>query len=159
MSGWYRAQIVEVFPDTDEVLLRFVDYGGYGRACCVDLRQIRSDFLSLEFQAVEVHLAHIVPKVPSSGWSSDALTFVYDITNGKPIEATVVGVTPDKGIPLVELYSTGQGKMMSVNQMLVDSKFANWAGRVGSQYANGSLSSVLPVSSAAAPSATPRSAQ
>jgi len=41
MDGWFRAQTVEKFDETDEVLVKFVDYGGYLRIGAADLRQIR----------------------------------------------------------------------------------------------------------------------
>ena len=41
-GGWFRAQVVESTDDSEQCLVRFVDYGGY---CSIDkssLRQIRS---------------------------------------------------------------------------------------------------------------------
>ena len=59
-TGWYRAQVVESYPETDEVELRFLDYGGYmGIQGCM-LRQIRCDFSQLPFQAVECYLADVL---------------------------------------------------------------------------------------------------
>lgn len=40
-GGWYRAVTVIYYEDQDEVLVRFVDYGGYSRIPRADLRQIR----------------------------------------------------------------------------------------------------------------------
>ena len=47
-------------PDYD-VDVCFVDYGGYSRIPASCLRQIRADFMSLPFQAVECLLANIAP--------------------------------------------------------------------------------------------------
>jgi len=41
LDGWFRAQTVQTFDETDEVLVKFVDYGGYLRIAAADLRQIR----------------------------------------------------------------------------------------------------------------------
>lgn len=41
LGGWYRAQTMDVYEETDEALVRFVDYGGYCRVPASDLRQIR----------------------------------------------------------------------------------------------------------------------
>lgn len=61
MDSWYRAQLINFYPEENEADLRFMDYGGYARTDASCLRQIRSDFLSLPFQAVECYLANIVP--------------------------------------------------------------------------------------------------
>lgn len=39
--GWYRAVTLAYYEAEDEVLIRFVDYGGYSRLPRCDLRQIR----------------------------------------------------------------------------------------------------------------------
>ncbi len=46
LGGWYRAQSVAYYEESDEVLMRFDDYGGYSRMPASDLRQIRYDLLS-----------------------------------------------------------------------------------------------------------------
>ncbi|VDP03787.1 unnamed protein product [Soboliphyme baturini] len=60
-SGWYRAQVMEVYREVDEVQVKFLDYGGYTVVPASDLRQIRSDFMTLPFQATEVCLAGVRP--------------------------------------------------------------------------------------------------
>lgn len=40
-DGWYRAVTLDYYQEEDEVLVRYVDYGGYGRLPRSDLRQIR----------------------------------------------------------------------------------------------------------------------
>ena len=61
MQGWYRAQVVDIYPDTEEVDLKFLDYGGYARTDSCVLKQIRTDFMSLPFQATECYLSNIAP--------------------------------------------------------------------------------------------------
>nr|DBA33333.1 TPA: hypothetical protein GDO54_001032 [Pyxicephalus adspersus] len=58
---WWRAQVMAYFEDTEEVELLYVDYGGYNRVKIETLRQIRSDFVSLPFQGVEVLLDNVIP--------------------------------------------------------------------------------------------------
>ncbi|KAM6402991.1 A-kinase anchor protein 1, mitochondrial-like [Rhynochetos jubatus] len=60
-GAWLRAQVISYFEETDEVELRYVDYGGYDKVKIDTLRQIRSDFLSLPFQGAEVLLDNVVP--------------------------------------------------------------------------------------------------
>ncbi len=40
-NGWYRAQVVATYDDTDEVDVKYVDYGGYMKISSCVLRQIR----------------------------------------------------------------------------------------------------------------------
>uniref|UniRef100_F1LF23 KH domain-containing protein n=1 Tax=Ascaris suum TaxID=6253 RepID=F1LF23_ASCSU len=42
--GWYRAVTISYYEEHDEVLIRFIDYGGYSRLPRCDLRQIRLVF-------------------------------------------------------------------------------------------------------------------
>lgn len=41
LGGWYRALTVDVYDSSNEVLVKFVDYGGYTRLPASDLKQIR----------------------------------------------------------------------------------------------------------------------
>lgn len=40
-GAWWRAQVVAAYEDTNEVEIRYVDYGGYKRVKVDVLRQIR----------------------------------------------------------------------------------------------------------------------
>ena len=51
----------EADDEQEEVDICFVDYGGYARVPASSLRQIRADFMSLPFQAVECLLANVAP--------------------------------------------------------------------------------------------------
>lgn len=54
---------LEVGADEEdyEVEICYVDYGGYSRVPVSCLRQIRADFMSLPFQAIECLLANVAP--------------------------------------------------------------------------------------------------
>jgi len=67
-GSWYRAEVIDVrtaAPEeglsTEEVVcdIKFVDYGGYMTLPASALRQIRTDFMMLPFQATECYLADI----------------------------------------------------------------------------------------------------
>lgn len=59
---WYRVQIVQKDPESnDKCLVKFMDYGGYMTISYNDIRQIRSDYFALAFQAIECVLSNIVP--------------------------------------------------------------------------------------------------
>lgn len=40
-GAWWRAQVITFYKDTNEVEIRYVDYGGYDRVKIHSLRQIR----------------------------------------------------------------------------------------------------------------------
>lgn len=40
-GAWWRAQVITFYKDTNEVEIRYVDYGGYDRVKIDALRQIR----------------------------------------------------------------------------------------------------------------------
>ena len=61
LNGWYRAQIMATYENTDECDIKYVDYGGYSRVACSILKQIRSDFMTLPFEAVECYMANVTP--------------------------------------------------------------------------------------------------
>jgi len=126
LGGWYRAQTIDVYEDTDEALVKFVDYGGYCRVSASDLRQIRSDFMTLPFQSTECYLSNIAPVDETEGWSPEALTLFESLSLGKVIEARVTGHSPDN-TPLVELYtSTPDSKSVLINRVLVERGYAVW---------------------------------
>lgn len=60
---WFRVQIVQYDVQYDDMhcLVKLLDYGGYVVAHRNDLRQIRSDYLWLPFQATECVLSNIEP--------------------------------------------------------------------------------------------------
>lgn len=61
-SNWYRVQIVHYdVSDDKRCVVRVLDFGGYINVHRNDLRQIRSDFLALPFQATECVLSNVQP--------------------------------------------------------------------------------------------------
>jgi len=49
---YFRAITLLYDEEQDETLVRFVDYGGFAKIPRADLRQIRTDFMSLPLQAI-----------------------------------------------------------------------------------------------------------
>ncbi|KAI5719713.1 hypothetical protein M8J76_013751 [Diaphorina citri] len=119
MGGWFRAQILAVDVVNASCQVKFVDYGGYLTLETSALRQIRADFLSLPFQAIECGLANIVP-VTTDGdsteaeWTEEARTLVHGLTSGHILQAQVYDYECESQIPLVVL----------VNQELVERGYA-----------------------------------
>ncbi|XP_009952139.1 PREDICTED: A-kinase anchor protein 1, mitochondrial, partial [Leptosomus discolor] len=88
-GAWLRAQVISYFEETNEVELRYVDYGGYDKVKVDTLRQIRSDFLSLPFQGAEVLLDNVVPLPDEDRFSSEADAAVSEMTRGAVLVAQV----------------------------------------------------------------------
>ncbi|NXF00032.1 TDRKH protein, partial [Menura novaehollandiae] len=65
---WYRARVLGTL-DNGHLDLYYVDFGDNGEAPPEALRALRSDFLSLPFQAIECSLAGIVPN-GERGWDT-----------------------------------------------------------------------------------------
>ncbi|KHN79002.1 KH domain-containing protein C56G2.1 [Toxocara canis] len=127
-GGWYRAVTVIYYEDQDEVLVRFVDYGGYSRIPRADLRQIRTDFMTLPFQAVECYIAHVQPVDGSSTWSDAAMQTFQVLAMGRVIEAFVVGYNVDDSTPVVELFTTDESNMaVRVDRVLLEAGLARAA--------------------------------
>lgn len=59
---WYRVQIVEQdVADKKRCVVKFLDFGGYMNVHFNELRQIRSDFMTIPFQATECVLSNVEP--------------------------------------------------------------------------------------------------
>ncbi|KAK5974811.1 A-kinase anchor protein 1 mitochondrial [Trichostrongylus colubriformis] len=125
LGAWFRAVTVSYYPENDEVMLRFVDYGGYTRLPRSDLRQIRTDLMSLPFQAIECYLAHVQPIDGTWQWGEAAFAHFQKLCMGKVINATVVGFNVHDKVPMVELTVLDEeNKPIRVDKDLMDAGFA-----------------------------------
>lgn len=59
---WYRLEIIEYQPNATVCIAKYLDFGGYCEIQTTELRQIRTDFMTVPFQAIECVLADIKPK-------------------------------------------------------------------------------------------------
>lgn len=53
--------MISTFEETDTSIVKLVDFGGYLTVDNDQLKQIRSDFMTLPFQATETFLAFVKP--------------------------------------------------------------------------------------------------
>lgn len=60
-NNWYRAQVISTSEENDTSVVKLVDFGGYLTVDNDQLKQIRSDFMTLPFQATEALLAFVKP--------------------------------------------------------------------------------------------------
>ncbi|XP_055946043.1 uncharacterized protein LOC129976468 [Argiope bruennichi] len=125
LRGWYRAQVIHVYDNEVDCELKFVDYGGFSTAPISSLRQIRSDFMSLPFQASECYLANVRPIDSSDSWSPEATATFEELAQGQILQALLVEYAPD-GIPCVHLYRVQGITNMFINKELVERGLAVW---------------------------------
>lgn len=86
---WVRVYVENPDPQGEMNLVRLVDHGGYWTFRNADMRRIRSDYLTLPFQAIEVFLANIVPK--NGEWEQAAYSVVSQMCSGIIGQAQIEG--------------------------------------------------------------------
>lgn len=123
---YYRLQIMEHLLDESVCLAKYLDFGGYCRIQTTELKQIRTDFMSVPFQAIECLLSNIKPKgkeiisinfkifemikcrtvffILGSEWSIEAAQVVVELTQFRTLQAQIAGYS-ESGLPEIYLYS------------------------------------------------------
>lgn len=125
-NNWYRAQVISTSEENDTSVVKLVDFGGYLTVDNDQLKQIRSDFMTLPFQATEAVLAFVKPANNETDWSGEALRIMAGLTAGQLLHAQVAGYN-EAGLPLVHLYLTlHPQQVIFLNRELVDRGLAEW---------------------------------
>ncbi|XP_012378092.1 tudor and KH domain-containing protein isoform X1 [Dasypus novemcinctus] len=125
-GSWYRARVLGTL-ENGNLDLYFVDFGDNGDCPLKDLRALRSDFLSLPFQAIECSLARIAPT--GEQWEEEALDEFDRLTHcadWKPLVAKISSYV-QTGIstwPKIYLYDTSNGKKLDIGLELVRKGYA-----------------------------------
>uniref|UniRef100_A0A915CUE4 Tudor domain-containing protein n=1 Tax=Ditylenchus dipsaci TaxID=166011 RepID=A0A915CUE4_9BILA len=120
-NGWFRAITLLYDEEQDETLVRFVDYGGFAKIPRADLRQIRTDFMTLPLQAIECYLANVQPVDGTSHWSEEATELFQKLCAAKIIQAELVGTNKSDGIPCVDLYIVDENKkVLRIDNVLLE---------------------------------------
>nr|XP_014427154.2 tudor and KH domain-containing protein [Pelodiscus sinensis] len=127
-SAWYRARVLGTL-ENGNLDLYFVDFGDNGEAPLEALRALRSDFLSLPFQAIECSLAGIAPA--GGQWEEAALDEFDRLTRcaeWKPLLAKISSYV-QSGVctwPRIWLYDTSGGQSLDIGEELVRLGHAVW---------------------------------
>uniref|UniRef100_A0A182RFT5 Tudor domain-containing protein n=1 Tax=Anopheles funestus TaxID=62324 RepID=A0A182RFT5_ANOFN len=123
-ENWYRAQVVQHMPESNLVLVKYLDYGGFSMLPPLNLRQIRTDFISVPFQSIECVLSNIQPIDDS--WSVEATEQFRRLTNNAIMQAQVAGYT-EEGVPEIYLFSSiAKDNVIFINQEMVARGYARW---------------------------------
>uniref|UniRef100_A0A182JVG1 Tudor domain-containing protein n=1 Tax=Anopheles christyi TaxID=43041 RepID=A0A182JVG1_9DIPT len=126
-GNWYRAQVVQNITESNLVLVKYLDYGGYSMLPPQNLRQIRTDFISVPFQSIECVLSNIQPIDESQNtWSEEATELFRRLTSNAIMQAQVAGYTAE-GIPEIYLFSSiAKDNVVFINQEMVARGYARW---------------------------------
>ncbi|KAJ8383892.1 hypothetical protein AAFF_G00213550 [Aldrovandia affinis] len=125
-GAWWRAQVISFYKDSNEVEIRYVDYGGYDRVKIDTLRQIRSDFVTLPFQGAEVLLDNIAPLPGEERFSTESNAALEEMTRGVALLAQVTNYDNNTGLPLVQMWNMVGEELVSVNRTLAERGFGTW---------------------------------
>ncbi|XP_071770478.2 A kinase (PRKA) anchor protein 1b [Centroberyx gerrardi] len=125
-GAWWRAQVITFYKETNEVEIRYVDYGGYDRVKIDSLRQIRSDFVTLPFQGAEVLLDNIAPLPGEDRFSAEATSALEELTRGVALLAQVSNYDNNTGLPLVQLWNMVGDELVLVNRTLAERGLGVW---------------------------------
>ncbi|BFG02532.1 A-kinase anchor protein 1 mitochondrial [Drosophila madeirensis] len=122
---WYRVQIVDLDDEDEErCVVKFLDFGGYMNVNLCVLRQIRTDFMVVPFQATECILSNIEPI--GGTWSLEAIDVLSKLTKGIVLQAQVAGYN-SHNIPEIFLFaSLGPNNVIFLNKELVARNLAKW---------------------------------
>lgn len=120
-NTWNRARVLG-FLGSGLVDLYYVDFGDNGELSRDMLRPLRSDFLSLPFQAIECSLAGVRPK--GEAWSEAALDAFEQLTycaNWRPLQAKLCSYSHSdvSSWPSVRLYDSSNGKAVDIGEELI----------------------------------------
>ncbi|XP_074927193.1 tudor and KH domain-containing protein isoform X2 [Chelonoidis abingdonii] len=127
-GSWYRARVLGTL-ENGNLDLYYVDFGDNGEAPLEALRALRSDFLSLPFQAIECSLAGIAPA--GEQWEEDALDEFDRLTccaEWKPLLAKISSYVQSGACtwPRIQLYDTSDGQSLNIGEELVRLGHAVW---------------------------------
>ncbi|XP_031699918.1 tudor and KH domain-containing protein isoform X2 [Anarrhichthys ocellatus] len=117
---WNRARVLGVLG-SGLVDLYYVDFGDNGDMPRDSLCRMRSDFLSLPFQAIECNLAGVRPK---EVWTEAALDEFEQLTYcacWRPLQAKLCSYSHSdvSSWPSVKLYDNSEGKTVDIGEELV----------------------------------------
>lgn len=118
---WARVYVVDPDSRGETNLVRLVDHGGYRTYPNCSLRQIRSDFLTLPFQAIEVFLANVRPK--NGEWHPDSLNILEQIVTGR-VGVAQIAAYVDTQVHINLFFNIGKHGIISLANELIAREYA-----------------------------------
>ncbi|XP_029383592.1 tudor and KH domain-containing protein isoform X2 [Echeneis naucrates] len=120
-ATWNRARVLGILA-SGLADLYYVDFGDNGELSKDSLRRMRSDFLSLPFQAIECSLAGVRPK--GEAWTEAALDEFEQLTfcaSWRPLQAKLCSYSHSEASswPNVKLYVNNEAKTVDIGEELI----------------------------------------
>ncbi|NXC42199.1 RNF17 protein, partial [Penelope pileata] len=122
-GNWYRAQIIGL-PRSQEVVVKYVDFGDVANVTLTDIRKVEDEFLSFPVKAIRCRLAYVEPYEAAEEWSRGATERFKEMTADRFMVCSVVEILDN--ILSVELFDShaARGSGSSVNCQLVEDDLA-----------------------------------
>jgi len=134
---WYRAEVLNVVADNGkepQAELYYVDYGDTDFVPYKEVYELRTDFLRLNFQAIECYLAKVEPN--GENWSEEAVDKFEELAhvaqwkklssrmNGYCVREKTRAKREGSPVPGVDLYDVNNDRDVDIAQELVNQGFA-----------------------------------
>ncbi|PIK33406.1 putative A-kinase anchor protein 1, mitochondrial [Apostichopus japonicus] len=129
MDSWYRAQLINFYPEENEADLRFMDYGGYAARTPAAYARSDQTFCLCRFRQSNVTWLTLYRyKASEADFSEDARLFIEQIAQNFTLLQTKTLAYSMDGIPLIEIFyeEAENGNVHSVNRELVERGLAAW---------------------------------
>ncbi|KAF2883345.1 hypothetical protein ILUMI_22847 [Ignelater luminosus] len=134
---WYRAEVLNIEAENGQeasVELYYVDYGDTDKIPYKDVYELRTDFLRLNFQAIECYLARVEPK--GETWTEEAKDKFEEWThvaqwkklsarmNGYCVREKTRAKREGSPVPGIDLYDVNNDHDIDIAQELVNHGYA-----------------------------------
>ena len=127
-SEWYRAR-VEKTAGHGRVTVYFIDYGNCEEVAATDLKELNTQLVHLNAQAIKCRLKDICP-VSGSSWSDASVAAFQVLVSDKGLFACALNQTGD-GVFEIKLFDTNSSEDVEIGEELVRMGMAQ--GSVGQQ--------------------------
>nr|XP_027232151.1 tudor and KH domain-containing protein homolog [Penaeus vannamei] len=132
-DSWYRGQVCGYEPNEDDpsqslVTVYYVDFGDTETIKMDCVFELRTDYLKLNFQAIECFLANIKTESVKGDEAADAFEELTYAAQWRVVMVKVVGYQQggDKTIPCVRIIDTNGPTDIDVAEELVKRGLAEW---------------------------------
>ncbi|XP_076068880.1 tudor and KH domain-containing protein homolog [Oratosquilla oratoria] len=132
-GSWYRGQVRSFNPNEEdprksEVTLYYVDFGDVDTIPISNVFELRTDYLKLNFQAIECFLANIKPESATSDEAVDLFEELSYVALWKIVMVKVVSYEQRDGrtFPYVQVIDTNGPNDIDIAEELVARGVAEW---------------------------------
>ncbi|CAL4101634.1 unnamed protein product [Meganyctiphanes norvegica] len=133
-SSWYRGQVCQVVNNDGDssrskVTVYYVDFGDTETIEITNICELRTDFLKLNFQAIECKLAYVTEVTEVSEEATEAFEELTYTAQWKVMMVKIMGyfqAENNKTLPLIQIIDTNGATDVDVAEELVQRGFLEW---------------------------------